>query len=413
MAGRVVRYFGYFGMASGIADNRSQAEEHQRQAEEHHRQADEHRRQADDHTAEAVRMEAALALSLEEAKLARTAAFHASGGSLLRGYGVTDDTLLHIARFLTTAKDLLYLCLANKHFGTKCIALSGGGGGGPAAAPERLSLAEEAARQWVAGHSEQERGWALRRGLESWLGLMHELGVLRLPLAFGRAHATQVTLSENGAVAAKDGGGGSWRTAASKVVMRSGRHYAQFTVLEGYPMFGVIRPGWDVEGRMEAGSGQIAVVLTSGTEEQVRAVEKVDAAWRTDGHCFYDTYDGNRMPSDTDWQGRQEAEQGDRIGMLLDLDQGSMSVWKNDVLRGVVAAEGLIGSFCWAVAIPMEGDSARIESAPAPASPTEEELAGARAWQRRRALDLPQTATDAECAAAEAEHAADQAAANQ
>jgi hypothetical protein len=44
----------------------------------------------------------------------------------------------------------------------------------------------------------------------------------------------------------------------------------------------------------------------------------------------------------------------------------------------------------------------RIESAPAPASPTEEQLAAAKAWQRRDLLDLPQTATDAECAAAEA-----------
>eukprot|EP01046_Picozoa_sp_COSAG06_P054085 COSAG06_NODE_9529_length_1878_cov_5.018550_1_plen_39_part_10 len=31
--------------------------------------------------------------------------------------------------------------------------------------------------------------------------------------------------------------------------MRAGRHYAQFTVVAGWNMFfGVIRPGWDVEG---------------------------------------------------------------------------------------------------------------------------------------------------------------------
>jgi hypothetical protein len=50
-----------------------------------------------------------------------------------------------------------------------------------------LCLAEEEARRWVAGCSEQERGWVPRRGLEGWLGLMHEVEVLRLPLAFGRA----------------------------------------------------------------------------------------------------------------------------------------------------------------------------------------------------------------------------------
>ena len=185
-------------LRSGIAENRSQAEEHQRQA--------------DAHTAEAVRMEAALAL--EEAKLARTAAFWAGGGSLLLGDGITDDTLLHVARFLAAPKDLLRLCLANKRFGIKIIP-SGSGEGGAAAALEMLSLPEEAARRWVAGCSEQERGWVSYRTVESWLGLMHEVGVLRLPLAFGRAHG-DVTLSENG----------EWFAAQSIVLPRvAGRGY--------------------------------------------------------------------------------------------------------------------------------------------------------------------------------------------
>ena len=35
--------------------------------------------------------------------------------------------------------------------------------------------------------------------------------------------------------------------------------------------------------------------------------------------------------------------------MLLDLDQGSTTVWKNDEKLGVMAAEGLRGPLCWAV----------------------------------------------------------------
>ena len=51
-------------------------------------------------------------------------------------------------------------------------------------------------------------------------------------------------LSENGAVATNDAGGGLNQTAASTVVMRSGRYFAQFTVVRGdYIFFGVIRPG--------------------------------------------------------------------------------------------------------------------------------------------------------------------------
>ena len=169
--------------------------------------------------------------------------------------------------------------------------------------------------------------------------------------------------------------------------MRSGRHFAQFTVVEGELMlFGVIRPDWDVDGGA--------------------------FAHRVDGHCFYSTgggnasytADGSRWPGPNNWEGRQGArEQGDRIGMLLDLDQGSMTVWKNGEQLGVMVAEGLSGPLCWAVSLLYEGSSARIELAPAPASTTEEELAAARAWQRRRVLRLPQTARDAECEAAEAQ----------
>ena len=44
-------------------------------------------------------------------------------------------------------------------------------------------------------------------------------------------------------------------------------------------------------------------------------------------------------------------------------------------------AAGLSGPLCWAVTLFYSGNSARIESAPAPASATEEELQAANAWQ--------------------------------
>ena len=92
------------------------------------------------------------------------------------------------------------------------------------------------------------------------------------------------------------------------------------------------------------------------------------------------TINGERHPSGNDWEGTQGAKQGDRIGVLLDLDQGSMTVRKNDEKLGVMQAEGLSGPLCWAVSVYHDG-SARIVSAPAPPSPTEEELAAAKAWQ--------------------------------
>ena len=59
-------------------------------------------------------------------------------------------------------------------------------------------------------------------------------------------------------------------------------------------------------------------------------------------HRFYFTANGSRYPAPHDWEGKQSAtEQGDRIGLPLDLDQGSMTVWKNDEKLGVMQAEGL------------------------------------------------------------------------
>ena len=119
---------------------------------------------------------------------------------------------------------------------------------------------------------------------------------------------------------------------------------------------GVIRPGYDVEG----GGGD---------------------AYDVDGHCFYFTSEAGRFPGDHSWEGMQHADPGDRIGMLLDLDQGSMTVWKNGEKMGVMVAEGLTAPLCWAVSMVAVGRSARIDSAPAPASPTAEELTAAAAWE--------------------------------
>ena len=112
---------------------------------------------------------------------------------------------------------------------------------------------------------------------------MQEVALLQVTLAFGRAH-TDFTLSEagGGAVATRSGHGG-WRTAASKVVMRSGLHFAQFTVVGGRDMmFGVIRPGWD-DWDVEGGA----------------------SAHNVDGQCFYDTayMYGQRQSFPFDWEG--------------------------------------------------------------------------------------------------------------
>ena len=260
-----------------------------------------------------------------------------------------DEAALIVAAALTDPEDLLRLARACRRFAIKCIAApaahrTAASGGGTAAAAQQLemcSIAEEVARRWIADCTEQERGWVPHRGRESWLGLMWEVQSLRRGAVFGRSHEL-ITVSEGGAQATIVDDDGLFRTAASKAVMRAGRHYAQFTVMsrQSYSFFGVIQPGWDVEGGM--------------------------GAFTVDGHCVYWTADGSRYPGDPNWEGRQGAKQGDRIGMLLDLDQGSMTVYKNDELLGVMAT-GLSGEYCWAVTLCGPGASARIDSAALPA----------------------------------------------
>jgi hypothetical protein len=192
---------------------------------------------------------------------------------------------------------------------------------------------------------------------------MHEVETLRRAAVFGRSHET-IAVSEGGALLTveEEDGAYEYRTAASKAVMRAGRHYVQFTEMCGDIMyFGVIRPGCDVEG------GQNAP--------------------HVHGHCFYYTREGSCCPGYRVWEGMLGAHaEGDRIGLLLDLDQGSMTVYKNDKRLGVMAT-GLSGEYCWAVSLYEEDDSARIDAAAAPASPTAEQLAQAVAYEAGQADD--------------------------
>ena len=142
--------------------------------------------------------------------------------------------------------------------------------------------------------------------------------------------------------------------------MRAGRHYIQFTVdqvpnelpiprtTRPEAWVGVIRPGW--EDRLFGHSYK--------------------------GRCFYRTDTGGKVPSapsgggaydvGSDWTGMKEAENGDRIGLLLDVDAGSLTVYLNDERLGVMST-GLTQYFRWAVRIRSATTTVRVDSAQIPA----------------------------------------------
>ena len=156
-------------------------------------------------------------------------------------------------------------------------------------------------------------------------------------LAFSQAHQN-FTLSEDGAVVtmtAEDCDGGQ-RSAACGRLLSAGGHYAVvFTLLNGHNMsFGVVAEGYDVQ------SGE--------------------NAWHEDGNCMYWEYNGKRHPTGGSrglghWPGMQGAGEGDRIGLLLDTINGSLTVYKNDALLGVMQASGLTGTYRWAVCMSGRG----------------------------------------------------------
>lgn len=281
-----------------------------------------------------------------------------------------DSLLLHCAQQLVAATDLLHLALTCTRFAVRSVLPCSDLIDEPASSvaptvakgPSQLgldsgwSIAEEAARRWINDCSEQERGWVPQRG-QSWLSLMREVEVLRRPLVIHRAHPSY-SIAESGTLVqlCVDNTGEHWRAAATQPRMRAGRHCAEFTVVEGDSMhFGVIRSSWDVVCGADA-SGQDAAAV--------------------EGHCFYNTFTGFGMPGYHRWWNEAEADgtspyanKGDRIGLLLDLDQGSMSVYKNDKCLGVMAELDSAGEYCWAVSLGNEeGDSARIGTMALPAT---------------------------------------------
>ena len=51
-----------------------------------------------------------------------------------------------------------------------------------------------------------------------------------------------------------------------------------------------------------------------------------------------------------DWEGLEACQPGDTVGMLLNLDEGTLTVYRNERRLGVMK-DGLSGSYCWYVSV--------------------------------------------------------------
>ena len=128
---------------------------------------------------------------------------------------------------------------------------------------------------------------------------------------------------------------GARRLKRGDLSFSSGRHYAEFRLVKGAPhvLVGVSKPDW--ESHLSRGaSGEVAI----------------DDASDQEGHCFFYVANGRKFPGGQTWEGRRGAKQGDCIGMLVDMHQGSLAVYKNGELLGMMQRAGLAGELCWSAA---------------------------------------------------------------
>ena len=103
--------------------------------------------------------------------------------------------------------------------------------------------------------------------------------------------------------------------------MRHGRHHAEFTLLKGdFMLFGIMRPGW-----------------CSADDRQGQDSYHSRGVYFEQDHCFYYTNTGHAHPGQRKWKGMRNAIEGDRIGLVLDLELCSLSVYKDGERLGYIS----------------------------------------------------------------------------
>ena len=189
---------------------------------------------------------------------------------------------------------------------------------------ELCSLVEAAARQHLQRLPVLERQRVPRRGREPWLALMHELELLAQPVVFTDADEG-VVLSHGGAVATDCSTYMEHLPVmCRRVAMRSGVHYVEMTSLQGCTaMYGVVGANFAPARRMPA--------------------------WKSRHGWMFGCYDGSLYHACTyrDWPGMRRTQVGDVVGLLLDLNSGSLAVYVNGTRLGMMVESGLRGPLYW------------------------------------------------------------------
>ena len=261
------------------------------------------------------------------------------------------DTLSKIVPFLPSI-DLLSLALTCKRFGISD--------------DEKQSVIKKTVNVLVKGISTEDQLAALPYyDGESSLADYHYLQLLREPLAFDQlVGAAYVNEEDKTCVRHTDDyvqRDSTWKTAFSNNILRSGKHFATFqterdglSLIGGMFAVGVMRPG---QANQNASGGPDGKKFFQNFSRRMGHME----CNNNNVHCcMYYSYSGkccisNWEDSDRDlmgntWDGMEATASGVELGMLLDLDEGTLSVYKNGRKLGVMK-RGLAGPYCWVASL--------------------------------------------------------------
>ena len=312
---------------------------------------------------------------------------------------LTDDTVLYIGSFLDPL-GILNVALTCRRFGS-------------ATSAHHVSLMEQGARQLIEAAPLYERNWVpytqnSSSSSTTWIGLYYELLKLRAPPTFntilGRGirhinnnkHHVYVSLREQyQAQQLQDAkrlilrkrnrlmttGDSSYVScvAIGNHIMRAGRHYVKFTMTRVEKIsFGIIKPidenladdhtdtnGFSSYGCCPFTSPSLLCALSSRTQDPYKSNVYC---------CLYNTFPGtcqwcdyNMMERTIDnWTGMEYSLEGD-VGLLLDLDEGTLTVYKNGRRLGIMK-DGITGEYCWLMSIQGASNptAVQIKRAPIP-----------------------------------------------
>ncbi|EJK47999.1 hypothetical protein THAOC_33241, partial [Thalassiosira oceanica] len=265
-----------------------------------------------------------------------------------------DEAVAYCASYLG-ACDLVQLGRTCRRFG------AGRDGGRP-------SLVDGAARQMFheAATAHEKECLPLYEGEETHVKLLNELEGLRKPLELDILFAGVSHLGGS-KVAIQCSSSTDYRydhgSAISSHIMRSGKHYAKFKVKQMASdeiNIGIIRPLLKKNDRMDFRFHP--VIRDDFIKDYDSDIDfTIRASYWGDGNvncCTYDGEDGSCWWS----SGRGTGDEGDNtwsgnevlgvdpctIGLLLDLNAGTLTVYRNSRRLGVMK-RGLTGEYCWMV----------------------------------------------------------------